>query len=292
MSEVTQPTARLRASLANVAFAVEDRVAIGGAEVARGALEGAKRAAEAVKWPFERLAWVVQEHLVWPLQDRADGWSQTARVASAAGVGAVALGACALGLVLATGGNEGSTAAPVVAPVTPPAAPVAAPVAKAPAAPVLHGVVPTFKAEGEAGTTTAAGKASTDSGASAQGAATSQPAASGAKTATVGPEAIKVAHRFANAFVLYEVGKGDAKATAAFKETAAPELARSLARRPPRLPANVKVPKARVLNVVAGPQHGETFTVSVSLLRVGVTSELRLDMQKKKSDWLVTDIRG
>jgi hypothetical protein len=72
----------------------------------------------------------------------------------------------------------------------------------------------------------------------------------------------------------------------------------------------VKVPKAKVLNVVAGPKHGETYTMSVSLLRVGVTSELRLDMQKTpaakgspdstggastesdKARWLVTDVLG
>ena len=34
-----------------------------------------------------------------------------------------------------------------------------------------------------------------------------------------------------------------------------------------------------MLNIVAGPTHGDTYTLSVSLLRVGVTSELRLDMQ-------------
>ena len=45
-------------------------------------------------------------------------------------------------------------------------------------------------------------------------------------------------------------------------------------------PADVKVPKAKVLNVVPGPRHGDTYTLSVSLLRVGVTSELRLDMQR------------
>ena len=41
-----------------------------------------------------------------------------------------------------------------------------------------------------------------------------------------------------------------------------------------------KVPEAKVLNIVAGPKHGDVYTLSVSLLRVGVTSELRLDMQK------------
>jgi hypothetical protein len=67
-----------------------------------------------------------------------------------------------------------------------------------------------------------------------------------------------------------------------------------LLRRPPRLPANVKVPKAKVLNLVPGPVLGDTHTLSVSLLRVGVTSELRIDMQrdKKTGEWRVTDVLG
>ena len=65
------------------------------------------------------------------------------------------------------------------------------------------------------------------------------------------------------------------------------------------------MPEAKVLNIVAGPRHGDAYTLSVSLLRVGVTSELRLDMQKtpagKAADgsdesdkvrWLVTDVLG
>ncbi len=68
----------------------------------------------------------------------------------------------------------------------------------------------------------------------------------------------------------------------------------SLLQRPPRLPASVEVPKAKVLNVVAGPHQGDTYTLSVSLLRVGVTSELRLDMQRdpKTGEWRVTDVLG
>jgi hypothetical protein len=55
----------------------------------------------------------------------------------------------------------------------------------------------------------------------------------------------------------------------------------------------VKVPKAKVLNVVVGPTEGSTYTLSVSLLRVGVTSELRLDMKRDKGgSWQVTDVVG
>jgi hypothetical protein len=55
----------------------------------------------------------------------------------------------------------------------------------------------------------------------------------------------------------------------------------------------VKVPRAKVLNVVAGPSRDGVYKVSVSLLRVGVTSELRLDMEKlKNADWRVTNVLG
>jgi hypothetical protein len=45
---------------------------------------------------------------------------------------------------------------------------------------------------------------------------------------------------------------------------------------------------------VAGPHKGDTFTLSVSLLRVGVTSELRLEMQRdpKTGIWQVGNSLG
>jgi hypothetical protein len=105
---------------------------------------------------------------------------------------------------------------------------------------------------------------------------------------------MKVARRFAGAFVLYETGRADTGVRTAFGETASPQLARALLRRPPRLPANVKVPKAKVVNIVPGPRHGSTHTLSVSLLRVGVTSELRIDVaqDEKSGEWQVTDVLG
>jgi hypothetical protein len=118
-----------------------------------------------------------------------------------------------------------------------------------------------------------------------------------------GPGAIKVAREFADAFVLYETGHETAEVKAAFAKTATPDLAKALLERPPRLPANVNVPEAKVLNIVAGPRHGDTYTLSVSLLRVGITSELRIDMQKGPAGgaggageegeiWRVTDVLG
>ena len=103
---------------------------------------------------------------------------------------------------------------------------------------------------------------------------------------------MKVARRFSRAFVFYEVGEKPARAEAVFGETATPQLAEALAERPPRQPADAEVPKARVLNLVPGPRAGKAYTVSVSLLRVGLTSELRLELNKKQGQWLVTDVRG
>ena len=77
-----------------------------------------------------------------------------------------------------------------------------------------------------------------------------------------------------------------------FRKTATEPLADSLAKRPPRQPASVKVPRARVLNVVPGPRRGPSVSVSVSLLRVGATSELRLELQQVADKWLVSDVRG
>ena len=80
----------------------------------------------------------------------------------------------------------------------------------------------------------------------------------------------------------------------AFSATATPELSKALLKRPPRQPADVKVPQAKVLNVVPGPsQRRRLHRLSVSLLRVGVTSELRLEMEKLKNEgWRVTNVLG
>jgi hypothetical protein len=108
------------------------------------------------------------------------------------------------------------------------------------------------------------------------------------------PKAAKqVARRFAEAFVVYEVGGIDTKVRKTFGQTSTKQLSRSLLHRPPRQPASVKVPRAKVVNVVAGPSKGSVYTLSVSLLRVGVTSELRLEMEQgvgKK--WQVTNVLG
>jgi hypothetical protein len=152
---------------------------------------------------------------------------------------------------------------------------------------------------------TASAQAQASSLATASGADVAETAAGQGKEGANGKEgseltgppapkaAKKVARRFAEAFVVYEVGGIDTKVRKAFNQTSTKQLSRSLLQRPPRQPAGVKVPKAKVVNVVAGPSKGKVYTLSVSLLRVGVTSELRIEMEQgvgKK--WQVTNVLG
>jgi hypothetical protein len=291
--------APFRSSIANAAFAVEERVVWGGADVLR-------RIAEAVKWPFERIVWAIERGFVWPLEERTGDWSAPLRVFGALALALLAAGAGVLGLVWASDSGDGGTSSLRQA-----SAPVAAPIVRqAPqpergaAAPVLQGAKPDFAAESDggvsknssetagsesaavtSGSTAEVAKSASSTGGSAAGAATAKPA---------GPAAGKVARQFAGAFVLYEIGRKSPEVRSVFNETATPQLAHSLLQRPPRQPAGVEVPKAKVLNVVAGPHKGDTYTLSVSLLRVGVTSELRLDMQRdpKTGVWQVAGARG
>jgi hypothetical protein len=284
--------APLRSSLADAAFAVEERVVWGGADVLR-------RLFELVKWPFERAAWAIERGLIWPVEERTGGWNGPVRALGLAALVLLAVGVGVFGLIWASGSGGGSPqrTPQAVAPVAPPAVRQVPEEKPVEAAPVLHGAVPKFTPEtgdaaakgGSANATAtgqeAAGATSTSAGSTSTSSAAAQPA---------GPAAAKVAHQFAGAFVLYETGQTDAKVREAFAATATAQLAHSLLRRPPRLPADAKIPKAKVLNIVPGPKHGDTYTLSVSLLRVGVTSELRLDMQRdeKSHQWQVTDVRG
>jgi hypothetical protein len=268
--------APLRSSLADAAFAVEERVVWGGADVLR-------RLFELVKWPFERAAWAIERWLIWPVEERTGGWSGSLRAAGMAALALLAVGTGVLGLIWASGSGGGSRqpTQQAVAPVTPPAVQQAPAGKLAKAAPALHGAVPKFAPEaGDAAAKSGSPTASGEAAGAAAADVTSTPAGStstsGAATQIAGPAATKVARRFATAFVLYEIGKTDAKVRETFAATATPQLVHSLLKRPPRLPADTKVPKAKVLNIVPGPKRGNTYMLSVSLLRVGVTSELRL----------------
>jgi hypothetical protein len=289
--------APFRSSIANAAFAVEERVVWGGADVLR-------HLGEAIKWPFERAIWAIERGFVWPLEERTDGWSAPARVLGVAALVLLAAGAGVLGLVWASGSGGGGTSSAQQA-----AAPVAPIVRQAPqpapaaSAPVLQGAKPDFSAEPETGVAKSSAETAGPEGAAAAAGSTAEVARSaGAVDGTsgttaakpAGPAATEVARQFAAAFVLYEIGRKSPEVRNVFNETAAPQLTRELLRRPPRQPAGVEVPKAKVLNVVAGPHQGDTYTLSVSLLRVGVTSELRLEMQRdpETGKWQVVGSLG
>jgi len=272
---------------------------------------------------FEDLSLALREHLLWPVSDRLLGLGDRGRAAVAGAAVVLALGIGIGGYSLAGSGSSEPTAADPVAVVSEqaPAPKPAAPAAEAEPEPepTLHGAAPVFKpAAGEEkvgeskgvesataeATTSAATAANT--GDPATDTITSSPAARAAAGATTskartadlpdgppaGPAAIAVARKFADAFVVYETGGAD-EARKAFAVTATPELTKALMRRPPRQPAGVEVPQAKVLNIVPAPSHGTIYPLSVSLLRVGVTSELRLEMEQLKNQgWRVTNLLG
>src|SRR6476661_3724853 len=65
--------APIRSSIADAAFAVEERLVWGGADVLRGIVE-------VVRWPFERAIWAIERGFVWPLEERSGDWSASVRV--------------------------------------------------------------------------------------------------------------------------------------------------------------------------------------------------------------------
>src|SRR5262245_60163114 len=94
-------TTPIRSSFADAALAVEERLVWGGADLLRGA-------ADAIRRTFERLVWAVERGLVWPLEERTDGWSGSLRASGALALALLAAGAGVLGFVWISG-NGGST---------------------------------------------------------------------------------------------------------------------------------------------------------------------------------------
>jgi hypothetical protein len=270
----------------------------------------ANRFADVAVWPLEQATYALRKKLLWPAEDRAEKLGTPARVLASAVVVLLAVGVGVAGLIWAApdGPHHGAGTTAVATTSEPLAVAKAAP--EQPAEPTLHGAVPDFKptrqeiAASEVDPAKAIVKSSpaaetpSSSSASSSTEPTSTASSSTEKLATVdgppaGPQAISVAGDFATAFVRYETGASDSTVRQAFGQTATPALAKALLRRPPRLPANVKVPKAKVVNVVPAPSRGGIYPVSVSLLRVGLTSELRLEMEKRKADgWRVTNVLG
>lgn len=266
---------------------------------------------------LEDLSLALRDRLIWPLEDRFVTLTERGRAAVAGGAVALALAIGVGGYALVSSdGSEPQTAAPVAAvepapqPVTPAPQPEPTP------DPTLQGATPVFKVpDGDSRSAKVAGSKAVASEAPAAAASTgnaatdtissnpaARPAGATASTATstspvdgppAGPAAIAVARKFAGAFVVYETGGNKTKVRKAFAATAAPELTEALMQRPPRQPAGVEVPKAKVLNVVPAPSHDRIYPVSVSLLRVGSTSELRLEMEQlKNKQWRVVNVLG
>ena len=294
-----------RDAIADSAWSAQDRLR-------SGSKQALNAGADSVGSLFERVAYFLRARLIWPFEDRTDAMGPSGRHLSFAAV--ILLAACVgvAGLVWAAPDGPHHSAPTQVAETS---APLAAAVTATPekqAQPTLHGATPVFKPSKEQ-----AGASEVDPAAAIVGSAADSadaPAAqsdastdsetlaatssSGTKSAELkgppaGPKALAVARDFADAFVLYETGGTDSTVRTAFGTTATPALAKALLQRPPRLPANVKVPQAKVLNIVAAPSRGRVFPLSVSLLRVGVTSELRLDMEWLKGKrWRVTNVLG
>jgi hypothetical protein len=275
-----------RAAVADSVWVAQDRLRSGTASV------------------FARIAFGLQQRLIWPLQDRTATMGAPARALSASAAVLLAAVAVVAGLLAAAPGNPSPETA------SPPLAAAAAPVevkgpAPKPAEPTLQGAAPVFApveatppsevdpAKAIVKSAPAEQPAEADGAEQAASASNSAVNAPEVNGPPAGPEAIAVARDFADAFVLYETGESDAEVRQAFGETATPALARALLERPPRLPADVDVPKAKVVNLVPAPSQGDIYPVSVSLLRVGLTSELRLDMEQRKGEgWRVANVLG
>lgn len=270
-----------------------------------------------LRWPAERLAWAFRRRMVWALQDGVAARGRPLQAALAVGVVGVAVAAAGAGALTGTPSETPATppkvavavAHPQVPPVqlflpaqTRPPAPVLPSDFPGPG-PVLHGVAPKFSAAKKADAGSPG--ASAQNGGAPSGKA--DPSVPGGDSTTVAAAptppgvpspakvkpALDVSRQFADAFVLYEVGKGDSGVRKAFTKTAAKPLVRALKKRPPRLPKGVEVPRAKVLNVVPGPRHGSSLSVSVALVRLGAASELRLQLHHdEKAGWLVSDVRG
>ncbi len=295
------------ALFADFFLALQERVLWPCADAVRTVPGVLGRGAGNIAYGFKRL-------FVWPIADRFSLLSGPVRALAVVGFALVVAVGAAAALATSTKDSTAIDRAPVAevsAAQTHSSAP--APVAEPES--TLHGAAPVFTpppaepaSKSKTDQPTASSGSAGGTGATGSGSApaatekissyptASRPTAAEAATIpgpTVGGKAIAVAREFSGAFVVYETKGKNAHVRKAFSATATQELAKALLKRPPRQPSKVKVPKAKVLNIVPGPSKGSVFTVSVSLLRVGVTSELRLEMEKlKKQGWRVTNVLG
>lgn len=250
-----------------------------------------------VLWPVKRTLWFLEKHLLWPVADSFRRMADAFRYRSPlAYVGATLMVTVTAGAIAAAvyfyNQSEAGSGEPLLADAVPetvlPPGPTPTPVpATTDTTPdssgdpekTLQGVVPDFTATGKR---------------NRQGGGGSEPElpATVVRPAAV-PDAppLKVAHRFATTFASYEVGRrGAAKR---FARTATAELARDLRENPPKLPSTGQIPKATVVNIVPGKNTGDSMAVSVSLMRTGAASELRLTLDRRPGrGWLVSQVRG
>ncbi len=240
-------------TIREAAWGFEERILWRGSDAARGTFDRAAR-------PLQPLQRLIQTRLTWPLGDAFRARGAATRRAIAGSAAAIAIAAGAVGAIVSAG--------------DPPSSEPALPAASVTAAPAegagltLQGITPTIEVEpGDKPV----------------------PAAPAPKPSA--PPA-QVAWKFAQAFVVYEVGRSTKNTTATFAATATPELAKALGEDPPRLPADTKVPKAQVLNVVIGETTKKQMTVSVSIVRLRALSEIRLTLTKDGDAWRVAQVLG
>ncbi|MSO40797.1 MAG: hypothetical protein EXQ70_02675 [Solirubrobacterales bacterium] len=257
MLRSTAAKARRRATRA--AWRIEDTLAVPGRGPTPPVTPGPSGANA-----ISRLRWRLERRFAVPLLGAFLERGRRGRVAILSGLAAAAVAALAVGALVA---SDGGTGAPATEP-----EPLQASFTE-PASPKLEGVTPDFHPTS---------------------AAADEPArtASVRTTGDADPKALADARRFAGAFLDYEVGVKSTPVAEALAATSTRALAKALEHRPPRLPAEGKVPRARLINVLAGPEKDGTLEVSVAIARLGAASELRLTMTKRKSRWLVSEVRG
>lgn len=254
--------------------------------------QGSEKAPSAFTWPFRKLWWAVEDRLIWPVSDYLAGKARSRNGQTPAGsgeraerrrplawVGATALATVAIGASAAAvffyNEAEDNASRPVVVQADDPQTVIVPMDPTSPDDPTLEGVAPEFEA--------ASGEAAKDPG--------RLPANAVEPAVKPADPAMAVAHRFATAFTAWEVGREEA--VAEIKKTTTRRLGRELSARPPRLPENTKVPRARVLNVVEGNSKGRRTEASVSLIRAGAAGELRLSLVREgKGRWLVSKVKG
>src|SRR3954469_23768081 len=181
---VTGSRAPFRSSLADAAWAVEDRVVWGAADVFRGMVEA--------------------------IREEVELWGRPARAAALAATILLAGAGVAAGVIVSDPSGDGGQSGPGIVRVSPPPVPTtpSAKTAEATGGPVLQGSTPSFGEEQGGGVTKA--EAATEPPASQIAAnatdvagESSGAAATDGGSEVAGPAAMAVAREFAGAFVLY-----------------------------------------------------------------------------------------